>query len=405
MAQVMRRLTAPKAADRSVTRAAIQGTELVLGDGSLPRRTRAHRSRQVAAETIRRLCVGEGGLGVHERGVALCGAWIVGRLDLAGAVVARPLALVNCLLDAAPVFSAATIRSLRLSGSAMPGLQADQLECKGNLVLDGGFQADGTVSITGATIGGQLTCSGTFRGTAGETLSAQGLDCRGGIFLSDSLVENGSVNLAQAKVGVTVQCSTIKLRHPGATALNAQGLECPGSIVLSPAFSAEGEVNLARASLGLLSCGGAELTNPQGYALNLEGVVCRGDVSLHDGFLATGVVSLAGATVSGQVNCGAGHFMNPTGDALSAQGLACQGDVFLRTGFRAEGAVSLAGATVRGQVSCAGGAFAGRLTLYGAHLTGQFFWSDIHAAEATSLSLDGAHAATLVTDAASEPGR
>lgn len=391
-------------AELNLIAAASVGSEWQCGKGDRPQGEAADESRTIRAEVIRRLCTGEDGWPVREKGVILRGAWIAGHLDLEGASVSRPLTLLNCVFAERPVFSRATIKGLRLSGSQMPGLEGEQLECRGNVELDDGFLATGQVRLAGATVGGQVSFSGTFIGGGGPAINASGLECKAGVFLTGGFVAEGEVNLSRAKVGVAVVCTGGTIRSPTDQAFDAQGLECQGSVVLSDGFSAEGEVSLARATLaGSLICSKGAFKNSAGYALNLEGIVCRGDVYLNDGFSATGEVTLAGASISGQVDCSAGMLTNPGGRALNAQGLECRGDVFLRAPFRAEGEVNLAGANVTGQVSCTGATLAGSLVMNGARVGEQLFWSGVQGAGAVVLDLDGAHVATLVIDEGSLP--
>ncbi len=396
----------PTLAEKELIAAARQGQECECSrEGDVPPEDGVDDGRTIRAHVIRSLLVG-GPESVHERGVALRGARIVGVLDLEQAS-ARPLTLVNCRVLERPNLIGATIRGLRLSGCTTPGLDADHLECKGSCRLDAGFVATGPVSMAWATISGDVTFDGSFRGDgASPAINAQGLDCRAGVFLKSGLISEGEVRLVRAKVGAALVCTGVTLRNKGGFCINAPGLRCQGSVNLSNGFSAEGEVSLARSVVdGQLACAGGEFRNPSGYALNLEGMTCNGDVFLDEGFRAAGEVTLAGCRVSGQVSCAAGAFANPEARALNAQGLECKADVFLGSGFDASGEVTFAGANVSGQVSCTGGAMTGSLTLSGAHFDGQFFWSEIRHPSSSSLELDGAYVGVLVIDKGCLPRR
>lgn len=397
----------PTPAEKDLIAAARQGHECECsGDDSPPPEAGIEDGRTIRAEVLRDLLVGVGSGVVHERGVALRGARIVGVLDLEQ-TSARPLSLANCRILERPNLICATIKGLRLSGCITPGLDADHLECKGSFRLDANSLSTGPVSMAWATVTGDVTFEGTFTGDeAGPAINAQGLDCRAGLFLKPGLVANGEVRLVRAKVGAALVCAGVTLRNRGAFCINAPGLRCLGSINLSAGFSAEGEVSFARSVIeGQLTCKAGEFRNPDGYALNLEGMACAGDVFLDDGFRATGEVTLAGCRVSGQVSCDAGVFANPRGMALNAQGLECKGDVFLRSGFEASGEVTLAGSNVTGQVSCTGGALVGSLVLSGARLGGQLIWSEIRCSSSSTLELDGANVAVLVIDKGCLPQR
>jgi hypothetical protein len=65
-------------------------------------------------------------------------------------------ALRGCEFRTAPSFEGASLRSLALSGSTVPGLLGRQLTTAGDVRLDEGFRATGEVALTGAHVGGDL---------------------------------------------------------------------------------------------------------------------------------------------------------------------------------------------------------------------------------------------------------
>jgi len=74
-----------------------------LGEGGLPEA--GDDTRRVRAEFIRYLLLGgPGAPTLHEKGIRLSGAWIVGTLDLEGCRVPRDIGLLDCLFEATPVF-------------------------------------------------------------------------------------------------------------------------------------------------------------------------------------------------------------------------------------------------------------------------------------------------------------
>jgi sRNA-binding regulator protein Hfq len=174
----------------------------------------------------------------------------------------------------------------------------------------------------------------------------------------------------------------------------ADGLKLEGDIFLRNGFVAEGEVRLLGATIGgnLDAEGGTfknlkseENPNSTGNALSADGITVTGDVFLRNGFHADGEVRLLGATIGGNLEADDGTFKNlksdknpnSTGRALSADRIEVTGSVFLRNGFSAEGKVRLHGAEIKGYLVVED-AWLDALVLESAHVTGPFFWRNIH---------------------------
>jgi hypothetical protein len=110
------------------------------------------------------------------------------------------LALQYCHLAETPDLTAASLPELGLSGSVLPGLNADRLVVTGGCFLRDGFTASGEVRLLGADIGGNLDCAdGTFVNAGGYALNAQGLTLKGGLILYDANVE-GAIGLAATRI-------------------------------------------------------------------------------------------------------------------------------------------------------------------------------------------------------------
>ncbi len=169
-------------------------------------------------------------------------------------------------------------------------------------------------------------------------------------------------------------------------AVAADGLKVEGDIFLRNGFHAEGRVRLLGATIGgNLEADGGTFKNSNGEAVNADGIKVTGAVFLTNGFSAEGEVRLLGATIGGNLEADGGTFKNlrsdknpnPTGNALSADGINVTGDVFLRGGFHAEGRVRLHGAEITGQLDVED-AWLDALVLQSGHVTGGFFWRNIH---------------------------
>jgi len=219
------------------------------------------------------------------------------------------------------------------------------------------FQAEGNVSLVGATIGGDLNCSGgILSNPTGSALSCDGASITGKISLSDCFKADGNVSLVGATIGGDLNCSGGILSNPTGSALSCDGARITGKVSLSDCFKADGNVSLVGATIGGdLNCSGGILSSPKGSALSCDGASITGNVSLSDGFKADGGVRLLGATIGANLDCDGGILSNPTGNALSCDGAKITGNIFLNNTFRADGKVSLLRATIGGDLDCSAG--------------------------------------------------
>jgi len=312
--------------------------------------------REIRAELVRWLAINrDAAARVDPRGIQVHAAMVVGPLDLSFADVPFPLAFTRCRLTAEADLTCARIPALHLVGTWTRAITADGVIVQGNVLLRGGFSAEGEVRLLGAQIGGPLDCSGgTFKNPDGKALNADGVHVHGDVFLREGFSAEGGVRLLGAQIGGDLDCDGGTFKNPGGRALNADGVNVQGSVFLSEGFSAEGEVRLL------------------------------------------------GAQIGGQLSCIGGTFKNPGKDELSADGVNVQGDVFLSEGFGAEGKVRLVGAQIGGDLNCREGKFdnvlARRATIHGA-----LFWQTIKDAQTATLDLQDSTAGPLYDDEVSWP--
>jgi hypothetical protein len=295
----------PTSAERGVLAAVAAGEEFDLRVGDPEQDDPRHgaawdEARIVRASFLSGLCVGVFDAGpAHARGLRLRGARISGALSLEAATVAFPLTFRDCSFDEPLVLTEARLVSLRLPGCHVPGINADQLETRGNVDLSDGFRADGEVRLVRAHIGGAL-------------------DCGGGIFA-----------------------------NPGGLALNADGLTVDQSMLCRWGFRADGGVHLRGAHIGgWLSCGGGTFANAGRCALNARGMTVEQDMYCGDGFRADGEFRLIGARIGGRLSCGGAIFSNPDGHTLNGDHMAVGGLLLLLPAAPPQGIVALTHARV-----------------------------------------------------------
>src|SRR5258708_5840328 len=151
----------------------------------------------VRAEVTADLLIGSGKASSGAvRGVRLQGARITGDLNLEAATLRCPLALLDCSFASAINLNEATAVSVRLSGSHVPTVCAQQLLTRGDLWLEKGFGAGGEGELPTAHTGAQLACPGGHFPTPTDfPLTADGLTVDAGMFCRKGFLATGEVHL------------------------------------------------------------------------------------------------------------------------------------------------------------------------------------------------------------------
>jgi len=300
-------------------------------------------------------------------------------------------------------------------------LSADRIKLTGSAFLSEGFNAEGEVRLVGATIGGQLSAiRGTFKNSKGDALIAEDIEVIGEIILGNGFHAEGRVQLPNATIGSGLDARGGTFINSVGDALSADRIKVRGEVLLGDGFDAEGEVLLRGATIGgnLDADGGKfkslkpnKSLDQTGHALGADRIEVNGSVFMRKGFSAEGEVRLPGAIIGGNLEATGGTFKNLNGKALIADRIEVHGNVFLNDKFVAEGEVGLPDAEITGQLGVAD-AWLDALVLQSAHVTGPFFWRDIHKDPnprfpnkewKPSLDLTNAKVAALVDQEASWP--
>lgn len=135
-----------------------------------------------------------------------------GMVDLMTAQIAGELGMVGANLD----------------GGGGIAFCADRMVVKGSIYLGEGFKSRGQVRLSGATVGGQISCSaGHF--DAGEingvALNVQSTEVRSSVFLRNGFSSNGTVVLTNATIGgdlSLIEASSISALHAMQMSLKGQ---------------------------------------------------------------------------------------------------------------------------------------------------------------------------------------
>lgn len=269
------------------------GEVTTLGDGSRP--DGPNQERAIRADLLRYLFLGGcEQRRVHERGVLVEGAWIVGELDLSFARAKGAFHLHQCAFAEPLLANEASFDRFDLTGSSLPGLVAEGATIKGDVFLRD-LESTGGVSFSGAEICGQLSCNGAkLNGGDGFALNAQSALIRGGVFLT-SLKSTGEVSFTGAEISGQLSAKYARLSGGRGKAFNGQRATIKGGVFLHD-MKSDGELSLSGAHIGIaLSIKRTELNGGKGPALNAQRMIVTGTVFLESMRRIIGRVNLYAA--------------------------------------------------------------------------------------------------------------
>ncbi len=272
----------------------------LLGAGGLP--DEGDDSRKVRAELIRWLLLGGADAPrMHEKGLRLSGAWIVGPLDLEGCRVPRDIGLLDCRFEATPVLLSAIIDTLAFDGSDLPGLTANRLDARGDLLFRSAT-VRGRVELRGARIGGDMVFDGAWLDGSGDrALQAERISVRGGVLFRGATVRGG-LAASGGRIGGDLDLMGATIEAPDGLALEANSMQVDGDIIFRLA-AVTGSVSLVTARIGGdLDLSGASISRPDAIAVDLGRTGVAGAFFLRDGARVTGTLSLDGATLGAIVD-------------------------------------------------------------------------------------------------------
>jgi hypothetical protein len=271
-----------------------------LGSGGLP--DPGDESRKVRAGLIRYLLLGgPGAPQMHEKGLRLSGAWIVGALDLEGCRVPRDIGLLDCRFEAVPVLLSAIIDTLAFDGSDLPGVSANRLDARGDLLFRSA-RIRGRVELRGARIGGDLIFDGAMLENSNDhAIQAERISVRGGaLFRGASL--RGGIYLPGGRIGGDLDLIGARIDCRDRPALYAGSVQVDGDVTLRLA-NVTGPVSFVTARIGGdMDLTRASVSAPDAIAMDLGRASVAGAFFLRDGAMVTGTLSLNGSTLGAIVD-------------------------------------------------------------------------------------------------------
>jgi hypothetical protein len=247
----------------------------------------------------------------------------------------------------------------------------DRAEVRGNVELDAGFTAHGSVRLSGAEVGGDLRLDRALIGRAGEQYAvvANGAVVRGHVTVTEAEID-GEVCLQDARIQHNVHLQRTRVRAPGGNALNLHRARVGGTVDCGR-LVATGSLRLADVTAGSVFFSGATLsepcrTDPAIYQpgtrenrhdplVNLIGAEITGTVRgnpADEPFRARGSIALRGARISRSVQFIRAEIVSEDGVAVDASTMACS-DLYL-SWLDAVGGIRLADARIAGDTDLTG---------------------------------------------------
>ncbi|MEM9638299.1 MAG: hypothetical protein AAGA94_11680 [Pseudomonadota bacterium] len=242
-------LDGPTPAEEKLLAACLTGKPCHLSDKVPPKGT-PDRQVHIRADVLRYLITG--GCAAHpvaNWGTDLYGAHITGPLDLRLATAQGVTGLIRCRFDD-PIWALQTkLQLLNLNGSVVPALNAQGAQVTGSVFLRN-IKAKATVTINGATIGGQLSCRGaTFNAISVPAFKAQDVKVTGSTNL-EGVTATGEVSFMGAQIGGQLDCKGATFSTTEGSALTLQRAHiCQGLIWRNVTLS-EGYLSLSAAHVG-----------------------------------------------------------------------------------------------------------------------------------------------------------
>jgi len=260
--------------EERVVDAVSRGAEALCGDGIAPDQQRYDatdgrgwgQERILRASVIRAIVRSPGAATIGPTGIAVYGARIVGKLNLARLPMPFPLVIDQSYIEEEMELSSAELRALDLVGTHTRGLVAENLKVLGSVNLEHGFRSDGCINLVAADIGGFLSFDGaTLHNPDAAAIMADRLRVKESVFFrgwgtpdgrSIPFTADGEVRLINASIQGDLNAHGGTFRNPGNVALDAGGATIGGHLFLDRddrlklSFTASGQVVFLGAQIG-----------------------------------------------------------------------------------------------------------------------------------------------------------
>ena len=253
---------------------------------------------------------------------------IEGRIDMGAARIAGQMIVRDAELGGtAPLIG--PYASSRSGGTA---ISAPRAAVNGDVSFEGACRVRGGVDLSLGEFGFvHVTPGCVLDAGGGVALDLRNADLRSSVELADGVTVRGTITLDGASVGGNLLMRGVHLSEPGeGPLLSARSARVLGDVEAQRLHAEGGHLDLRGAELGNnLDLEAATLVNPNRFTLYLHNATINGSVRLDAGFSSDGEVRMSRTTIGGRLDLRGGTFTDRDGHAIEAEGLVSRGGMYL----------------------------------------------------------------------------
>lgn len=253
---------------------------------------------------------------------------VEGRLDMGAARIAGQMIVRDAEIGGTAPLTGPYARS-RSGGTA---ISAPRAAVNGDLSFEGACRVRGGIDLSLGEFGFvHFTPECVLDAGGGVALDLRNAELRSSVELADGVTVRGTITLDGASVGGNLLLRGVRLSEPGdGPLLSARSARVLGDVEAQRLHAEGGHLDLRGAEVGNnLDLEAATLFNPLRFTLYLHNATVNGSVRLDAGFSSDGEVRLSRTTIGGRLDLRGGTFTDRDGHAIEAEGLVSRGGMYL----------------------------------------------------------------------------
>jgi hypothetical protein len=253
---------------------------------------------------------------------------VEGRVDMGAARIAGQMIVRDADIGGTAPLTG-PYASSRSGGTA---INAPRAAVNGDLSFEGECRVRGGIDLSLGEFGFvHFTPECVLDAGGGVALDLRNADLRSSVELADGVTVRGTITLDGASVGGNLLLRGVQLSEPGERPLlSARSARVLGDVEAQRLRAEGGHLDLRGAELGNnLDLEAATLINPERFTLYLHNATINGSVRLDAGFTSDGEVRLSRTTIGGRLDLRGGVFTDRDGHAIEAEGLVSRGGMYL----------------------------------------------------------------------------
>jgi len=253
---------------------------------------------------------------------------VEGRIDMSAARIAGQMIVRDAELGGTAPLTG-PYASNRSGGTA---ISAPRVAVNGDLSFEGACRVRGGIDLSLGEFGFvHFTPECVLDAAGGVALDLRNAELRSSVELADGVTVRGSITLDGASVGGNLLLRGVHLSEPGeGPLLSARSARVLGDVEAQRLHAEGGSLDLRGAEVGNnLDLEAATLFNPLRFTLYLHNATINGSVRLDAGFSSDGEVRLSRTTIGGRLDLRGGVFTDRDGHAIEAEGLVSRGGMYL----------------------------------------------------------------------------